>query len=117
MATVHHLSRQDARRVAIRAQLLQQDRPGDLVDMVRQFTLLQLDPVSAIAPSADLVCWSRCGSSYSPDDLRAVLADHRLIELRALLRPAGDLALFRADMAAWPGHGELRDWQKFNRDW
>lgn len=103
--------------MAVRAQLLQRERPADLVDMVRQLTLLQLDPVSAIAPSADLVCWSRFGSSYSPDDLRAALADYRLIELRALLRPAADLSLFRADMAAWPGHGELRDWQKFNRDW
>lgn len=117
MATVHKLSRQDARRVAIRAQLLLRQRPADLLEMVRQLTLLQLDPVSAIAPSADLVCWSRLGSSYSPADLRAVLADHRLIELRAILRPAQDIALFRADMAAWPGHGPLKDWQKSIRDW
>jgi uncharacterized protein YcaQ len=59
MAKVHQLTRQDARRVAIRAQLLQRDRPADLVSMVRQLTLLQLDPVSAVAPSADLIAWSQ----------------------------------------------------------
>ncbi len=118
MATVHHLSRQDARRVAIRAQLLHRARPDGLLPMVRQLTFLQLDPVSAVAPSADLVAWSRLGSSsYSPADLRAALDDRRLIELRAFLRPAEDIALYRADMTAWPGAGELRDWQVYLRDW
>ena len=115
MATV--LSRVDARRVAIRAQLLQRERPVDLLSMVRQLTLLQLDPVSAVAPSAELVAWSRLGPAYSPADLRAALDDHRLIELRAFVRPAEDLALYRADMANWPGKGDLKDWQVYVRDW
>jgi uncharacterized protein YcaQ len=115
MVTV--LSRGDARRVAIRAQLLGRDRPADLLSMVRQLTLLQLDPVSAIAPSADLVTWSRLGPSYSTADLRAALDDHRLIELRAMVRPAEDLALYRDNMAQWPGRGVLKDWQVFIRDW
>jgi len=34
--------------------------------VVRHLTLLQLDPTAAIAPNADLVAWSRLGSSYSP---------------------------------------------------
>jgi uncharacterized protein len=115
MATV--LSRVDARRVAIRAQLLQRERPADLLSMVRQLTLLQLDPVSAVAPSAELVAWSRLGPAYSPADLRAALDDHRLIELRAFVRPAEDLALYRATMAHWPGRGVLKDWQVYVRDW
>jgi uncharacterized protein len=114
---VHQLSRQDARRVAIRAQLLQLERPTDLLSTVRQLTLLQMDPINAVARSADLVIWSRLGASYSPDDLLAALDDRRLIELRAMVRPAEDLALYRADMAEWPGSGELRDWQKYLRDW
>ena len=68
---VHQLSRTDARRIAVRAQLLDRKRPEDLLDTVRRLTLLQLDPVSAVAPSADLVAWSRLGSSYSPADLAA----------------------------------------------
>jgi len=115
--TVHRLSRTDARRIAVRAQLLGRQRPTDLVDMVRHLTILQLDPTAAIAPNADLVSWSRLGSSYSPGDLVAALESRRLIELQALVRPAEDLALFRSEMAEWPGTGELRDWQKSRRDW
>jgi uncharacterized protein YcaQ len=117
MPTVHQLSRPDARRVAVRAQLLTSQRPPDLLSAVRRLTMLQLDPVSAVAPSADLVAWSRLGAAYHPDDLKAAVASQRVIELRAFLRPAEDFALYRADMAAWPGAGPLRDWQVFNREW
>jgi uncharacterized protein YcaQ len=113
----HRLSRADARRIAVRAQLLTGQRPAGLLAVVRQLTALQLDPVSAVAPSADLVAWSRLGPAYRPADLSAAIADHRLIELRAFLRPAEDFALYRADMAAWPGDGQLREWQVFNREW
>jgi uncharacterized protein YcaQ len=117
MPNVHALSRQDARRVAVTAQLLDRDRPADLLTVARRLTLLQLDPVSAVAPSADLVAWSRLGAAYSPADLRKALDERHLIELRALLRPAEDIALYRAQMAVWPGSGEQRDWQEFIRDW
>jgi len=117
MGTVHQLSRQDARRVAVRAQMLTGRRPPDLLTVVRRLTALQLDPVSAVAPSADLVAWSRLGAAYDPDHLKTAIAEHRVIELRAFLRPAEDFALYRADMAAWPGTGELRDWQVFFREW
>ena len=117
MATVHQLSRQDARRVAVRAQLLTSRRPPDLLTVVRRLTFLQLDPVSAVAPSADLVAFSRLGAPYRPDDLKAAIASQTIIELRAFLRPAEDFALYRAKMAAWPGAGELRDWQVFIREW
>jgi uncharacterized protein YcaQ len=114
---VHQLSRTDARRIAVRAQLLDRPRPTDLVEVVRRLTLVQLDPTAAVAPNADLVLWSRLGSSYSPADLRAALEDRTLLEYRATVRPAAYLALVRAHMAQWPGRGELRDWQKSYRDW
>ena len=107
MAQMHRLSRQDARRIAVRAQFLTGERPADLLTLVRRLTTLQLDPVSAIAPSADLVTWSKLGSSYQPKHLQDALADRRLIELRAFLRPAEDIALYRAAMAAWTGNGRL----------
>ena len=85
--------------------------------MVRHLTLLQIDPTAAIAPNADLVAWSRLGSSYSPAELVTALQNRTLIEFRAMIRPSEDLALFRAEMAEWPGRGELRDWQESRRDW
>jgi uncharacterized protein len=114
---VHRLSRQDARRIAVRAQLLTSSRPASLLETVRGLTVLQLDPVSAVAPSADLVAWSRLGPAYHPDDLKTAIARQQVIELQAFLRPAEDLALYRAEMAAWPGGGELRDWQVLIREW
>ncbi|MER7499074.1 crosslink repair DNA glycosylase YcaQ family protein [Nonomuraea pusilla] len=118
MPQIHRLSRADARRVAVLAQLLHGERPGGLLPTARRLTLLQLDPVSAVAPSADLVAWSRLGSSsYVPGDLRAALDERRLIELRAMVRPAEDIALYRAEMAEWPGRGELTEWQRHRRDW
>nr|WP_216094245.1 hypothetical protein [Jiangella alba] len=59
--TVHELTRAEARRIAVRAQLLDAHRPGDLDDVVRGLTALVHDPASAVAPAADLVVWSRLG--------------------------------------------------------
>jgi hypothetical protein len=87
--------------------------------VVRQLTLLQIDPVAAIAPSAYLVAWSRLGSSYSPAELDTALADRTLLELRAMIRPGEDLALYRADMARWDQaeRGDLPGWRASRRDW
>ncbi|HET6563186.1 MAG TPA: hypothetical protein VFG72_15035 [Marmoricola sp.] len=62
--TVQLLSHADARQIAVLAQLLTSERPTELLDLVRHLTMLQLDPTAAVAPSVDLVAWSRLGSSY-----------------------------------------------------
>jgi uncharacterized protein YcaQ len=115
--TVHELSRTDARRIVVRAQVLDRDRPTDLLDVVRRLTMLQVDPTAAIAPNADLVAWTRLGSSYSPADLKKALAARTLIELRAMIRPAEDLALYRADMAQRLGGGDTPGWRKAYNRW
>ena len=117
MPTVHELSRADARRIAVRAQLLTRERPSDLVETVRQLSLLQIEPTNAIAPSAELVLWSRLGSRFDPQELWDAVDEQRLIELHQALRAPEDIALFRAEMAAWPGPGDLREWQEEVRDW
>ena len=98
---VHHLSLADARRIAVTAQLLDAERPAGLLAVVERLTFLQLDPTAAIAPSADLVAWSRLGPSYDPAELQAALErDRTLFEHNALVRPMSDLGLHLADMTA-----------------
>jgi uncharacterized protein len=113
----HQLSRRDARRIAVQAQLLDANRPSDLHDVVRRLTLLRAEPTSAVAPSAHLVAWTRLGSSYDRGELDKAIEHGTLVELMGHIRPAEDLALYRADMADWPGRGPLRDWQEYRRDW
>ena len=115
--TVHELSRADARRIAVRAQLLDNRRPTSLLDTVRHLTLLQLDPTAAVAPNAHLVAWSRLGSSYSRTDLDQALKDRTLLERQATIRPAEDLRLYRAEMeekAAGGGYKSVHEWMQAN---
>lgn len=114
---MHELSREDARRIALRAQLLDADRPTGLFEVVRHLTAVQAEPTNAIAPSADLVLWSRLGAAYDPADLRDALDEQALIEHQGFVRPAEDLALFRAEMAVWPGTGDLKDWEVWRAGW
>ena len=100
---VHRLTKEEARRIAVRAQLLDADRPTDLLDVVGHLTFLQLDPTAAIAPSADLVAWTRMGDAYRPEQLtQALEQDRSLYEVRAYIRPTADLGLYLEAMAAWP---------------
>ena len=106
---VHRLSKAEARRIAIRAQLLDARRPTDLLGVVNHLTLLQLDPTAAIAPSADLVAWTRLGAAYRPSQLTEALESERtLYEVRAIIRPTADLGLQLAAMSAWPFADEPR---------
>ncbi|HET8591356.1 MAG TPA: crosslink repair DNA glycosylase YcaQ family protein [Nakamurella sp.] len=117
MTTVHRLSRQDARRIAIRAQLLAAPPPTDLLDVVRHLGLVQNDPTAAVAPSAELVAWSRLGPAYRYGDLAAATADGSLIELFGMLRPAEDIGLYRAQMAGWPGTGRHPELEVAQQEW
>ncbi|MFG1658613.1 DNA glycosylase AlkZ-like family protein [Micromonospora chersina] len=111
----HRLDRATARRVAVRAQLLDAHRPTDLLALVDRLTFLQIDPTAAIAPNADLVAWTRLGAGYRPSDLtRALERDRSLFEHRAMVRPMTDLRLHLAEMAAWPEPGRHRDWLAAN---
>lgn len=123
---MRQLTRQDARRIAIRAQLLDADRPDDLAAVVHRLTFLQLDPTAAIAPSADLVAWARLGDRYRPTDLQEAVALHRTLfetqaqpsekeAVLALVRPIADLGLYLADMIAWrESTGRAGQWVRAN---
>jgi hypothetical protein len=118
---VHRLTKAQARRIAVRAQLLDAPRPTDLLDVVQRLTLLQIDPTAAVAPSADLVAWSRLGQAYQPAHLRQALEqDRTLFELDALVRPMSDLGLHLAGAADFPSYERTRAWlrdnDRFRRD-
>jgi uncharacterized protein len=112
---VHELTKEQARRIAVRSQLLDAPRPTDLLEVVRRLTLLQIDPTAAIAPSADLVLWSRLGSSYRPEQLKQALEqDRALFELDAMIRPMGDLGLYLAAGEEWTPYDSIRTWMRQN---
>ena len=99
----------------MRAQALDAARPTDLVEMVDRLTMLQLDPTAAIAPSADLVAWSRLGSSYQPADLkRALEQDRTLFEFDAVVRPMRHVGLYLAGASRWPPYPKQREWLRAN---
>jgi uncharacterized protein len=112
---VHRLTKEQARRIAVRAQLLDSPLPTGLLEVVQRLTLLQIDPTAAIAPSADLVAWSRLGSSYRPEHLKhAVEQDRTLFELDALIRPMSDLRLYLAGAQERPIYEHSRNWLRDN---
>ncbi len=118
---MHELTKEQARRIAVRAQLLDARAPTELLSVVQQLTLLQLDPTAAVAPSADLVAWSRLGSTYRPDHLKEALEEDRtLFEFDALVRPMSDLGLYLADADDRPSYERSRTWfrdnERFRRD-
>jgi uncharacterized protein len=112
---VHHLDRAQARRIAVRAQMLDHPRPIDLPTVIRKLTLLQIDPTAAVAPSADLVAWTRLGGAYHPSNLQHALEqDRTMFELEAMIRPMEDLQLYLPEMRTRPRHPNTREWLRVN---
>ena len=112
---VRQLDRDEARQLAVRAQLLDGTRPTDLVELVDRLTLLQIDPTAAVAPNADLVAWSRLGGSYQPADLtRAIEQDRTLFELNAYVRPTSAVALHLPEDTGYSAHPSIRAWVEAN---
>src|SRR4051794_7692016 len=111
----HRLTKAQARRIAVRAQLLDAPRPTELLPLVQQLTLLQIDPTAAVAPSADLVVWSRLGSAYQPAHLQQALEqDRTLFEHNALVRPMSDLGLVLAGARTARSHERTANWIRDN---
>ena len=112
---VHRLTKDEARRIAVHAQLLDAPRPTDLVGVVERLTLLQIDPTAAIAPSADLVLWSRLGSTYAPADLTATVeSDRALVETVAFIRSPRDLPAVIAEVRGAGTHPSTAAWLETN---
>lgn len=115
------LSREEARRIAVRAQLLTADRPAGIVETIDALTVVNIEPTAAIAPSADLILWSRLGWPYEPADLvRLVEEDRAVFEWGGFYRAMTDLPLLRPEMRRRPESAYAREWlaanDEFGRD-
>lgn len=99
----------------MRAQLLTAERPAGIVETIDALTVVNIEPTAAIAPSADLILWSRLGWPYQPADLaRLVEEDRAIFEWGGFYRTMADLPLLRPEMAQRPQSREARDWLEAN---
>jgi uncharacterized protein YcaQ len=109
------VSVEEARRIAVRAQLLD-GSAIDVLSTVRHLGFLQLDPISTVAPPQHLVLWSRLGT-FDRDELdRLLWQERKLVEWNAFLWPAEDLPLLQARMRRndRPLDRRLREYLKEN---
>jgi uncharacterized protein YcaQ len=88
---------EEARRIAVRAQLLDGSADG-VLRTVRRLGFLQLDPISTVAPPQHLVLWSRLGSFDTAELDRLLWEERALFEWNAFVWPIEDLPLLRARM-------------------
>src|SRR3954464_332443 len=92
-----HVSLAQARRIAVRAQLLDGSAKS-VVDTVRQLGFLQIDPISSVAPPQQLVLWSRLGPYDTAELDRLLWEERKLFEWGAFIWPLEDYPLIRARM-------------------
>ncbi|CAN5405186.1 winged helix DNA-binding domain-containing protein [soil metagenome] len=117
----HELTRDQARRIIARAQLLDADRPGDVVEVAEELGYIKIDPTATIAPAEHTILWSRIGQGYDPIQLsKAVETDRLLFEFDGAFRPVSLLPLMRPAMRRWPTWQRARDWldanERFRKD-
>ncbi|MDW4571229.1 crosslink repair DNA glycosylase YcaQ family protein [Microbacterium sp. M3] len=112
---VLRLTAEQARRIAVRAQLLTAERPAGIVETIDALTVVNIEPTAAIAPSADLILWSRLGWPYQPADLvRLVERDRAVFEWGGFYRTMADLALLLPEMRRRPESIQAREWLAAN---
>jgi uncharacterized protein YcaQ len=98
---------EQARRIAVRAQLL--DGSGvNVLDTVRTLGFLQMDPIATVATPQQLVLFSRLGPFDSGELDRLLWRERKLFEYDAFIYPVEDLPLQRARMARFRRGGKLK---------
>ena len=115
------LTRDEARRIVVRAQLLDAQRPGDVVEVAEQLGAIKIDPTSVIAPAEHSILWSRIGYAYEPGQLaKTVERDRLLFEFDGAFRPISLLPTMLPSMRGWPRRESTRQWldanDRFRRD-
>lgn len=91
------VSPEQARRIAVRAQLLDGSASG-VLDTIRRLGSLQLDPIATVATPQHLVLFSRLGTYDTAELDRLLWVDRKLFEWNAFVYPIESLPLIRALM-------------------
>jgi uncharacterized protein YcaQ len=98
---------EQARRIAVRAQLLD-GSARSVLDTVRRLGFLQMDPIATVARPQELMLFSRLGP-FDPAELgRLVWKERKLFEYDAYIYPIEDLPLQKARMARHRRGGKLK---------
>ncbi|WP_245570377.1 DNA glycosylase AlkZ-like family protein [Microbacterium luticocti] len=112
---VHELTRDQARRIVVRAQLLDADRPGDVVEVAEQLAAIKIDPTATIASCEHTTLFSRIGPAYETVQLKKAVEDDRLLfEFDGTYRPTSLLPAMLPAMRAWPQRQGTRNWLDAN---
>jgi uncharacterized protein YcaQ len=87
----------EARRIAVRAQLLD-GSATDVLDTIRHLGFLQLDPIATVATPPELILWSRLGPYDRSEIERLLWEERKLFEWGAYIWPIESYPLVRARM-------------------
>jgi uncharacterized protein YcaQ len=104
----------EARRIAVRAQLLD-GSARSVLDTVRRLGFLQLDPIATVATPQHLVLWSRLGAFDTAELDRLLWTERKLFEWAAFIWPIEDLPLIRPRMRNQTSGKYL--WQRRTNEW
>jgi uncharacterized protein YcaQ len=108
------VSPDEARRIAVRSQLLDGSARG-VLDAVHRLGFLQIDPISTVAPPQHLVLASRLGD-FDPAELdRLLWTERKLFEWGAFIWPIEDLPLIRSRMRRQ--NGDRYASQRWAKQW
>jgi uncharacterized protein YcaQ len=111
----YQLTRDQARRIAVRAQLLDAYRPSDIIEVAQQLGSIKIDPTATIAPAELTILWSRMGSAFESFQLtKAVESDRLLFEFDGAFRPISLLPIMLPGMRRWPRRASSREWLAAN---
>jgi len=98
---------EQARRIAVRSQLLDGSATG-VLETVRRLGFLQMDPIATVARPQELVLFSRLGPFDAAELDRLLWKERTLFEYDAFIYPIEDLPLQKARMAKRRRGGKLK---------
>jgi uncharacterized protein len=107
-----------ARRLAVLNQRLAGPRPTQIMDVARQLGCLQLDPLSVVARSHQLVLWSRLGGYDLATLDRLLWEERQLFEYWAHCASivlTEDFPLHQAMMRRYPTNDRISQWTRQNQ--